>query len=142
MNDLGRKRLMILAGFLSHIPEHRLDMRHWIVPNFSNSIEVFYGERRYSPFLAEGLDNLLKCDTVACAAGWACTIQEFREDGLTQSRTGSPVFGGLTAFSALEDFFSLDLHQCEFIFRAESYLRYDSPLDVVDHINDVLEGRF
>ena len=139
MNDKGRKRLMILAGFLPHVPEHRLNMRYWIDPR--NSPPPI-NDTIFPSFEAEGLDNLLQCDTIACAAGWACTIQEFREDGLIQYSTGSPIFEGLTAFEALQDFFTLDEEQCEYIFRAESYTRYNNPLDVVGHINDVLEGRF
>lgn len=69
------ERLTILAKFLETVQDNKLDLYNWR-NNTATGIPS-------SDVLDEALIN--DCNTTACAMGWACTIPEFKDAGLSYS---------------------------------------------------------
>lgn len=96
---MNRGRLLKLAAHLDTVPPEKFDLGHWI------------------------------CGTTACAVGHACSIPEFRAEGLgwnsKQSRTRfenpAPRFGGSEGWYAVQKFFDLDYGQATALFLDDSY---------------------
>lgn len=63
MNDETRSMLNELADFLDELPADRFDYSEWVGEDW------------------EG-DPGLSCGTVACAAGWATTLESYQNKGL------------------------------------------------------------
>lgn len=61
------------------------------------------------------------CRTTACAIGWAMRDPWFREHGLFPKASGTPFFNGEVSFSALSDFFQIELEVSHSLFWPEAY---------------------
>lgn len=133
---MNTQRLKTLADFLLTVPEKQFD------------IEIWHREN--------------ECGTVACAAGWACTIPEFNAAGLRlmseaaglkhvlgseDSEYSYPVFDpqdGTEIDSheqALKEFFAISYDLVDAIFFSGGYLhnRAATPQAVANKIYSILE---
>lgn len=90
---MNKDRLLKLAEFLDELPEYMLDMSRWTKD----------------------------CGTASCALGWACTIPEFRAEGLTLDRFDTPSFDGDCGYGAAVHFFDLHRDQALELFSPTYY---------------------
>lgn len=86
-------------------------------------------------------DRQPKLDMAAwptCAAGFACTLDEFQAEGLWLYDS-LPCYWGVADWAAIDGFFDLSRHQTTFIFSARSY-EQDEPTanDVAARIDEFL----
>ena len=102
---LQKKRLLKLADFLDKLKPKQL---------------------RMSAFVSNIGDKLGDCDTVACAAGWACTIPSFNKAGfqIDTFYSDRPTYRDangerLCGFEAIESFFGLSERAAVNIFGGE-----------------------
>lgn len=98
--DMNKDRLLKLADFLDTVPDDRFDMHTWASGGFEPEA----------------------CGTVACAAGWACTI--FKDEGLHlrfYKNGPKPAFKELRGIDAVEEFFDLDYGQTMHLFFCRDY---------------------
>jgi hypothetical protein len=91
-----KHRMRVWADFLDTVPEGTFDLREW------------------------------ECGSTACAAGWACRIPEFQEVGLELihnelNPATYPSFRGYDSYSAVREFFGLDLRECDRIVDERHY---------------------
>lgn len=126
------ERLTILAKFLETVPDDKLNMLSWRNNVAKNDVEV------------SDEDLIHDCNTTACAMGWACTIPEFKEAGLTYSVHGGCVVFYMkkpnsftevqyTAYEAAQKLFKLtDYNTTTYLF---SPLRYLSVEDEREELN-------
>lgn len=130
MTEVGNKRLQKLADFLKIVDEAQFDLRDWRSDGFD-------------------MDNPehSSCGSTACAVGWACTIPEFRAEGLTIGGSGSPSYRTEAVtyehWYAVQAFFGLSCGESYELFSALEY-EDDSgkviatPADVIKRIEDLL----
>ena len=133
---IRKAKLLHLIEILEQVPEDKLDMNSWL----NDTTEITKND-----------DNTITvkntCNTVACAAGWACLDPEFNLQGLfiehnciTNSNT--PVYLDFRCFKALSIFFDINRAQTGYIFDPYEYTTTSpTPCDVIDHISEVMEGR-
>ncbi len=93
MNPVFRERLYELRKLMLSLPEERVELSSWRA--FKNE-----DSREHMPSDAE----LLSCNALACAAGWACAHPPFKAEGLT-FQDDLPTYKGYRHFYALEEFF-------------------------------------
>lgn len=111
---MNMDKLLKLADFLETVPPERFDIFNWASEGFSES----------------------KCDTAACAAGWACVL--FEEEGLRLIGyiTLYPSFKEDRYEFALMNFFGLTYNQAQNIFFSSSYISTPGPKDVAQRIRE------
>lgn len=140
------ERLTILAKFLETVQDNKLDMLSWRSNDSEKSYEVFDN------------DLIHDCNTTACAMGWACTIPEFKEAGLSystilgtvvyyQKRPNSFSERQYTAYDAAQKFFDLkDYTTATYLFSPLRYVsiednREERPVhksEVIERINKLI----
>ena len=127
MKKLYKARLTKLLDFLAHVPDERFDLSHWR----NNS-----KDDRPSYYAVD--DDALRtgCGTTGCAVGWACTIPEFKEAGL--SYVNSTInYGSLKSFQAVAEFFGVSYTEAVYLFSQVSYKVNASPYDVAERLYKV-----
>lgn len=109
---MNRIRLAILAKFLLTVPEEKFSLQTW------------------------------KCGTTACAVGWACTIPEFKEEGLSyydeSNQHFAPKYKGEWHFDAVDEFFDISYRDSLWLFGADQD-GYNTPIQVVARICDLMK---
>ncbi len=135
MNKLVRKnRLLKLADFLENVPRKTFDLEHWLQ------------QKGLAP----------KCNTTACAVGWACSIPSFRKAGfridIDNRGGGKPVFKNTykktpkyTGWAAVDKFFDVERGDSESLFSCRQYLIYGTnrkttPKQVASRIRKFVKG--
>jgi hypothetical protein len=119
-----KERLLRLADFLDGLLPTQLAMWTWVTSRDADG-------------------TIGGCGTVACAIGWACTIPEFQEAGLSfDSREKSPRFNGKHDGSAAAAFFGLAPAEVHHLFYPQFYEDKPTPRVVADRIRDVANGRY
>lgn len=89
-----------------------------------------------------------ECGTVACAAGYACTIPELKAEGLglsgdsgySSTKQFCPSFQGTHRWTALSKFFKLTNAETQWLFNGGSYKKHTdeiTPLEVADRIKKI-----
>lgn len=94
-------RLEKLAQVLDKVPAKNFNMGAWI----RDKIEGSFTKKK-----------ILECGTRACALGWACTIREFRDDGLKMNYFMEPKFGDKYGEDAGAEFFGIPYKIANHIF--------------------------
>ena len=132
--DKRKAKLLHLIEILEQVPEDKFNMKSWL----NNNVETTKND-----------DNTITvhatCNTVACAAGWACLDPEFNLQGLFieyKYITGSyiPVYLDFRCFKALSIFFDINDVQTGYIFDPYEYTTvFPTTCDVIDRINEVIE---
>ena len=95
---MNRERLTYLIDILSAVPPERFDIETW------------------------------KCETAACALGWACGSPHFQEQGLhfrpVPNFEGAcePEFEGVHRYYAGARFFGITIEQSEYLFCPNLYI--------------------
>lgn len=107
----SNRRLLVLVALLKTVPDERFDYNRWVGRDW------------------QGMPDF-SCGTSACAGGWATTIPEFREEGLSllpasEDRGGYiryqsvsmpyPLYG----YSALAECFGLTWSVAQYLFTPE-----------------------
>jgi hypothetical protein len=115
---MNRQRLLRLADHLDTVPKELFNMRTW-----------------YTSYRG--------CGTVACAAGHAAAVPEFKDEGFALETTDDcekePVYKGHTGFEACSAFFKLDFNTNQRIFTRYSYGEDDpTPKEVANRIREIL----
>lgn len=110
---MNRLRLAILGQFLLTVPEEKFNLEHW------------------------------QCSTTACAVGWACSIPEFQQQGLSIGEPWGdgiliPLFEGEKHFEAAEKFFDISWRDAEWLFMP-CQENYSKPIDVAMRIAYLLK---
>ena len=125
MKNYGNEeRLKVLADFLAKVPVNHFDLNSWICRSSITQEELIQH----------------KCGTSACAVGWACTIPEFMEQGLSMHHSGQPTFKGTHSWDAAEGFFGLLYDEAIALFSSESYMPDENgPEHVAQRIRTFLE---
>ena len=119
------ERLKELTKLLSTIPETNFDLDAW-----SGGENLIGVEQQY----------LIKCGTVCCAVGWACSHPPFVKQGLHWDSCDYPAYQDSNAWGAVEAFFEIPVEVAEYLFDMDSYnLLNVKPKDVIDRINDIIE---
>ena len=99
-----KRRLLKLASFLDALPPEKFNYRRWT----------------YNPKTREGisLDDLNVCGTTACALGWATSIKEFKDLGLSLDTTWYHpcLISGGDKYAAGNKIFGLDTYEFEYLF--------------------------
>ena len=127
MNTLYKDRLITLGDFLVTVPDERFDLESWR----NNGQEDTFHDYDID-------DEALKmdCGTTGCAVGWACTIPEFKEAGL--SYVNSTInYGSLKSFQAVAEFFGVSYTEAVYLFSQVSYKVNASPYDVAERLYKV-----
>jgi hypothetical protein len=136
---MNNKRLLILAAFLETVPEHKFDLMNWRDTGIER---LTLGERLNGDYISN--EKLLNnsCGTTGCAIGWACTIPEFIEDGLTWSGN-YPLLTNhdkeWCGWNAVQEFFDIDESTASHLFEHTDY-DYDKSgsKDVANRIREVV----
>ena len=124
MKTLYKDRLIKLGDFLASVPDDKFDLENW-----RNNGE----EGMDSDYSVDDEDLKTGCGTTGCAVGWACTIPEFKEAGL--SYTGVTVsYGGLVCWAAVQEFFGLSFMEAQYLFSNASYKANAGPYDVAERL--------
>lgn len=105
---MQREWLLKLSDLLESLPIGRFDYGHWVGCNW------------------EGKQDL-SCGTTACAAGWATTIPELREQGLVLEQDEEVGYIALVregveiavTFGALSKVFDLEIREAIYLFRSD-----------------------
>ena len=127
MKTLYKDRLTKLGDFLATVPPERFDLGNWRNKGQGG---------RDSDIDDEALRT--GCGTTGCAIGWACTIPEFKDAGL--SYIGYPVLGdGLRGFQAVEEFFGLSHMEAMYLFSSRRYKDNAGPDDVAERLYEAAE---
>lgn len=122
---VNKERLEILADFLAKVPVNHFDLSSWICRSSITQEDLIQH----------------KCGTSACAVGWACTIPEFMEQGLSMHQSGLPMFKGMSSWDAAEGFFGLIYDEAIALFSSESYMPDENgPEEVAFRIRMFLEN--
>lgn len=97
--------------------------------------------------------NSWKCETTACAVGWACSVKWFTDRGLTLTRQPyemwgeeapryfySPAYEGYLDFVAVQKFFGLTWAEAEHLFLPtdSGAARYNNAAAVIRRIDRLL----
>ena len=132
--DKRKAKLLHLIEILEQVPEDKLDMNRWL----NDTTEI-----------TKNNDNTITvkntCNTVACAAGWACLDPEFNLQGLFIKYTYvtnnyTPVYLDFIGFKALSIFFDINDVQTGYIFNPYEYTTvFPTTCDVIDRITEVIE---
>jgi hypothetical protein len=99
---VNKERLLKLADFLDTVHPNKFEISSWLNTGW---------RARGGCTEAELLD--LDCGTTACAVGWACTIPEFKAEGLgfggivPMPTLQMPDGKTLTSWEAVREFFGL-----------------------------------
>ena len=114
VRSAGRRRLLTLAKFLDErVPRARFSLVSWA------------REREFKQ---------RACGTVACACGWATTIREFKNAGLSLEM-GEPLYETKTntfdGWEAIENFFALTHEQATRLFSYTMYAEGNNGPDAV-----------
>lgn len=112
LSKLAVRRLTKLANYMDKLPEEqakRFDMFNWF---------GHYGEHEVKSKSRAFIKR--DCGTKACAAGWACTMPEFKRAGLKIDRDDQPTYKKHHSWSAVQKFFDLHEVHAESIFNASS----------------------
>lgn len=106
---MNRERLALLAARLESIPPKHFNLKSWVETNGHP-----LGKAVRSPGV---------CGTTACAAGWACTMPEFKELGLEFCKDGSyaPKYKARTGGEALMAFFDINNYEMNNLFSPLDY---------------------
>lgn len=138
---MNHKRLKTLADFLRTVHNHKFDLANW------------RKSERGSAWVAdESLQH--GCGTTACAIGWACSIPEFKEEGLGyycnipsfvprfSIDEARKVYGAyeMEGWDAVTGFFGIDQVTAMDLFMASSYEGFISPDTVADRIQSLLDS--
>ena len=120
-------RLTTLAKFLRTVPEKKFDLTSWRDSHRTTDDEL------RDP----------TCNTAACAVGWACSLPEFKAEGL--GFKGGPYqshgeLGNTYGWPAVREFFFLDSEQANYLFDFSSYER-NNATDVADRIDKFVKQR-
>jgi hypothetical protein len=119
------ERLKELTKLLSTIPETNFNLSAWSRGENLKNIPQ---------------QQLIDCETVCCAVGWACSHPPFIEQGLHWDKCDYPAYENSTSWSAVEAFFDIPTEVAEYLFLDDSYCTDDAtPQDVIDRINDIIE---
>jgi hypothetical protein len=110
-----KERLLKLADFLGQVPVEQFDLARW------------------------------RCDSSACAVGWACTMPAFIAEGLKIAHDGLgwfPAFKGRGGWEAVDFFFELNPYDSEYLFDEGCYdgETKASPAEVADRIRKFIES--
>lgn len=126
---MNRERLKILADFLRTVDRKHFDLKRWVTGvKVSDSMPP----------------DLNACGSTGCAIGWATTIPEFREAGLTLYNPFSvypqPRYGTWVGFPAVKTFFDININMASCLFHDEQYSSSDrfNPMAVVRRIDALL----
>lgn len=134
---MNTQRLQTLATFLRTVPEEHFDLQSW---RASDDHELVSDEAL----------NSLQCGTTGCAVGWACTIPEFKAEGLhwdvsDDGTTDYPGYGKddtaeyATAWEAVEVFFNINYDTADHLFSCGSYDNNNATAnEVADRIEEVI----
>ena len=91
-----------------------------------------------------------ECGTVCCAVGFAMQHKPFNDQGLGfeytydydfEETVSMPVYLEDTNWNAVENFFGLTPHESKYCFHDSCYQENPTPLDVSNHIQDILDGK-
>lgn len=105
-----KQRLQTLANFLRTCAPEKFDLENW----------------RSAPHTLSPTDeDLNTCGTTACAVGWACSMPEFKAEGLYYNGH-MPVYAPVDAqplsyWRAVEEFFGLSFIEARWLFSIECY---------------------
>jgi hypothetical protein len=134
---MNTDRLLKLADFLDKLPPERFDIYDWVGSDFRGDVD-------------------LSCGTTACAIGWATTIPEFRQLGLSLNIQANcyshriiatPVLdlgGGITlhGFDAAGHLFDITREDAYYLFdtgQVDSLPRDATPADVANRIREFVK---
>lgn len=89
------------------------------------------------------------CGAVCCAVGFAMQHKPFNDQGLNIETAFDYGFGTIsipkylrdTNWNAVENFFGLTYLQAKYCFHDSHYPENPTPLDVSNHIQDILDGK-
>ena len=88
--------------------------------------------------------NTWHCGPAACAAGIACMLPEFQEEGLrvdTSDVINFPVFGKFKDYEAMQHVLDITYEQSEWLFDPNKYIGFIKirPIHVADGIRALLD---
>lgn len=91
-----------------------------------------------------------ECGTVCCAVGFAMQHKPFNDQGLgirytfdhdMDANVSTPKYLAESNWNAVENFFGLTPHEAKYCFQDSWYQENPTPLDVSNHIQDILDGK-
>lgn len=132
------ERLKTLANFLRNLDEMVFSISQWYDAIMSKSVNNITRP--------DAVEFAHECGSTACALGWAVTIPEFKEAGLTLSIIGAepftyptPYFEGFGGYVAASKFFSIPQSISQNFFGPSAYEGEPSPKDVAARIEVYLD---
>ncbi len=131
---MNKERLRTLAKYLKTVPDEHFYLGSWT--------EIDGGK------IKNGQISKVGCKTTACAMGWACSIPEFRRDGLRLEKvtlgggfykveTLVPVYKNCEEFKAAAEFFDIGMSNAMYLFSAAEY-EEGTAHDVIERIEELL----
>lgn len=113
---MNKERLEHLCEVLVNVPPEKFDLKAW------------------------------KCDTAACAIGWACIDKQFNKQGFrfTKEVSGyhaTPRFGGNFGWPAVQEFFDISGDRALKLFSGTSYEEPATPLCVIKRIRKYIKRK-
>ena len=130
---MNRARLNTLADALDvHPAPAQFDLSDW-----------FFDHTTEQTLPAVTTDNdPIHCGYAACAVGYACTLPEFRAEGLTFTTAGGepnePAYKDAKGWEAVCKFFDIARINAEDLFSGDSYYDKPEPQDVAKRIREYI----
>lgn len=125
----SNRRLLKLAAFLVKVPRERFDFSLWISADWEGAVAIDQS-----------------CGAVACAAGWATAIPEFKELGLELKRQAHipyfvPTYLEAVADMALSQFFGVSDQSIHHLFYPGALAAGATPEQAAKHIRAFVKER-